>query len=174
MINDTWIVRWRNTLADSYVYGSEIEWKKDKTVRYKNRLMPPGTVIHTWYSQTNYQAQRVEPALPLIDGEAFYSIAMNIEYNSSESKELMLRIIFYDRYDEEADRIIVRGGRAVFKPSIRTYSYRIELINGGNADFTFQSLTMKEVSEEAYNEEQTRMESLKENPKKGKKKRRKN
>lgn len=173
MINDTWIVRWRNTLTDSYVYGSTIEWNEDKTVRYKNRLMPPGTVIHTWYSQTNYQAQRVEPTLPLIDGEAIYSIDMNIEYNSSDSKELMLRMIFFDRYDEEADCIIVRNGRTVFKPSIRTYSYRIELINGGNADFTFRSLIIKEVSEEEYNEEQERMESLKENSKKGKKKQRK-
>ncbi len=52
----------------------------------------------------------------------------------------MLRIIFFDRYDVQAQSIIVRDKKAFFKPSIRTYSYRIELINGGNADFTFKSL----------------------------------
>lgn len=174
MINDTWVVRWRHYMADSYMYGSKIEFKDDRSVVYKNRLMPPGTVIHKWFSQTNFQAQRVEPSLPLIDGEAVYSIVMNIDYNSPESKELMLRILFYDRYDEEVDSIIVREGRAVFKPSIKTYSYCIELINGGNADFTFRSLVIKEVSKEEYDAEQERMESLKENTKKGKKKRGKN
>ena len=171
MINDTWIVRWRYLLADSYAYGSKIEFKDDNSVVYKNRLMPPGTVIHKWFSQTNFQLQRVEPTLPLIDGEAIYSVTMNIEYNSPESKELMLRIIFYDRYDEEADSIIVRDNKAIFKPSIKTYSYSIELINGGNADFTFKSLVIKEVSKEEYDAEQKRIESLKENSKKRKKKR---
>ena len=48
--------------------------------------------------------------------------------------------------------------RRFFKPSIRTYSYRIELINGGNADFTFKSLVIKEVSEEEFDAEQERIE----------------
>lgn len=60
------------------------------------------------------------------------------------------------------------------KPSIRTYSYRIELINGGNADFTFKSLVIKEVSEEEFDAEQERIERLKEDSNKSKKKRRKN
>ena len=53
---------------------------------------------------------------------------MNIDYHNSESEALMLRIIFFDRYDVQAQSIIVRDKKAVFKPSIRTYSYRIELI----------------------------------------------
>lgn len=87
---------------------------------------------------------------------------------------LMLRIIFFDRYDAQAQSIIVRDKKAFFKPSIRTYSYRIELINGGNADFTFKSLVIKEVSEEEFDAEQERIERLKEDSNKSKKKRRKN
>ena len=86
----------------------------------------------------------------------------------------MLRIIFFDRYDVQAQSIIVRDKKAFFKPSIRTYSYRIELINGGNADFTFKSLVIKEVSEEEFDAEQERIERLKEDSNKSKKKRRKN
>lgn len=103
-----------------------------------------------------------------------YSIAVNIDYHNSESEALMLRIIFFDRYDVQAQSIIVRDKKAVFKPSIRTYSYRIELINGGNADFTFKSLVIKEVSEEEFDAEQERIERLKEDSNKSKKKRRKN
>ena len=155
MYGDTWQVRWKEFLSDSYVYGSKIEFNEDGSVSYKNRLMPPGT-------------------LPLIDGERAYSIAVNIDYHNSESEALMLRIIFFDRYDVQAQSIIVRDKKAFFKPSIRTYSYRIELINGGNADFTFKSLVIKEVSEEEFDAEQERIERLKEDSNKSKKKRRKN
>ena len=174
MYGDTWQVRWKEFLSDSYVYGSKIEFNEDGSVSYKNRLMPPGTVIHTWYSMTNFQGNRIEPSLPLIDGERAYSIAVNIDYHNSESEALMLRIIFFDRYDVQAQSIIVRDKKAFFKPSIRTYSYRIELINGGNADFTFKSLVIKEVSEEEFDAEQERIERLKEDSNKSKKKRRKN
>lgn len=173
MKDDTWIIRWRDYLSNAYVYGSKIEFKDDQSVVYSNRLMPPGTVIQRWYSKTNFQRQRVEPTLPLIDGERAYAITSDIDANSKESKELMLRIVFYDRYDVEAESMIVRGGQAVFKPSIKTYSYCIELINGGNADFTFHSLVLREISEEEYNEQQERIRKLKEGASKGKKKRRK-
>lgn len=131
MYGDTWQVRWKEFLSDSYVYGSKIEFNEDGSVSYKNRLMPPGTVIHTWYSMTNFQGNRIEPSLPLIDGERAYSIAVNIDYHNSESEALMLRIIFFDRYDVQAQSIIVRDKKAFFKPSIRTYSYRIAVIGIG-------------------------------------------
>lgn len=46
MYGDTWQVRWKEFLSDSYVYGSKIEFNEDGSVSYKNRLMPPGTVVH--------------------------------------------------------------------------------------------------------------------------------
>lgn len=174
MRDDTWMIRWGNYLSDVYVYGSKIEFKEDQSVVYQNRLMPPGTVIKRWYSQTNFQRQRVEPALPLIDGERAYEITSDIAGNRKESKPLMLRIVFYDRYDVEAESIIVREKKAVFQPSVKTYSYCIELINGGNADFTFRSLTLREISKEEYDAGQERIKKLKESASKSKKKRRKN
>ena len=57
MHGDTWQIRWKEFLSDSYVYGSKIEFNEDGSVSYKNRLMPPGTVIHTWYSMTNFQGK---------------------------------------------------------------------------------------------------------------------
>ena len=46
MYGDTWQVRWKEFLSDSYVYGSKIEFNEDGSVSYKNRLMPPGTVFY--------------------------------------------------------------------------------------------------------------------------------
>lgn len=174
MKDDTWVIRWREFLSDTYVYGSKIEFLEDQSVVYQNRLMPPGTVIHRWYSKTNFQRQRVEPTLPLIDGERAYEITSDISYNSPQNRELMLRIVFYDRYDVEAESIIVRNGQAVFKPSIKTYSYCVELINGGNADFTFRSLILREISKEEYDVRQERIKKLKESASKSKKKHGKN
>lgn len=174
MVNDIWVIYWNEFMSDSYGYGSEIEFNNDKSVRYSNRLMPPGTVVHRWYSKTNFQRQRVEPALPLIDGESAYSITLNIDYNSADSEALMLRIIFYDRYDNETKSTIVRDNKAYFLPPITTYSYSVELINGGNADFTFKSIIIKEVSKEEFDEDRERIERLKEAACKSQKKRRKN
>lgn len=172
MLHDTWVIRWREYTADTYTYGSQIEFCEDNTVVFKNRLMPPGTVIHKWYSQTNFQMQRIEPTLPLIDGERAYSITSNID--TADEDALMLRILFYDRYDKEAESIIVRDRKAFFKPSIKTYSYCVELINGGNADFKFHSFEIKEVSKEEFDEEQKRIAGLKEASRKNKKKWRRN
>lgn len=38
MVNDTWTVYWEEFMSDSYGYGSEVEFNKDKSVRYSNRL----------------------------------------------------------------------------------------------------------------------------------------
>ncbi len=173
MINDTWVIRWKEYLKDTYCYGSRIEFREDKSVVFINRLMPPGTVIHSWYSSTNFQRDKIEPSLPLIDGEGAYSITLNVDYSSDKSAPIILRIIFFDRYGAEADSIIIRNRIAFFKPSIKTYSYKIELINGGNADFTFKSIILKEISKEEFNAEQKRIEELKESTVKGKKMRRK-
>lgn len=173
MLHDTWKVCWRDFTADTYTYGSVIKFLDEGTVAYKNSLVPPGTVIHKWYSKTNFQINRIEPTLPLIDGERAYSITLNVDIENDNSDALMLRIIFYDRYDKEAENIIVRGRKAYFKPSIKTYSYSIELINGGEADFKFHSFDIEEVSKEEFDEEQERITRLKEDSDKGKKKRRK-
>ena len=173
MGNAVWKVNWKDQLADTYTYGSEIIFNADGSVSFSNELMPPGTVIHRWYSKTNYQAKRIEPSLPMIDGERPYSLTLNVLKNSESGDSLLIRINFYDRYDNFADSIIIREKKAFFKPSVKTYSYNIELINGGNADFTFNSFILEEVSEKEFDEEQKRIEKIREASYKSEKKWRK-
>lgn len=173
MANDTWVVRWKDQLSETYLYGSEVKFHEDGAVSFYNPMMPPGTVIHRWYSKTNYQRNRIEPSLPLIDGEKAYCVSLNIDEHDASKASVLLRIVFYDRYDDFADSIIIREKRAYFKPSIKTYSYCMELVNGGNADFTFKSFTIEEVSKKEFDEEQKRIEKVKEASYKSEKKWRK-
>jgi len=117
---------------------------------------------------------RIEPSLPIIDGEAAYHISIDMEFEEGREDDIMIRIIYYDRYDEKVESIILRGKSNYFKPSIQTHSYKIELINGGIQKFVFHSIIMKEVSQEEFNAEQKRIEKIKEASKKGKTLRRKN
>lgn len=170
MIGDTWTIRWREVLSNSYAAGSVIKINKDNSIYYANRLMPPGTVIHTWYSKTNYQAMRIEPMLPLIDGEAAYSLSINAEYLGDSKGKAILRVVFFNRYDEEFDSIILRDEKSMFVPPITTYSYRIELINGGISEFIFKSLIIQEVSKDEFKAYREHFEKTKKYRKKRKKK----
>lgn len=174
MINDKWIVHWNEYTSNSYTYGSKIKFLDNQRVSFENSLMPPGKVINGWSSRTNFQAQRIEPALPIIDGEAVYHITVNMEFEESREEDIMIRIIYYDRYDEKVESIILRGKSNYFKPSIQTHSYKIELLNGGIHKFVFDSIIMREVSQEEFDAEQKRIEKIKKASKKGKTLRRKN
>jgi accessory secretory protein Asp3 len=143
MLGEKWIVYWNEYSSDTYLYGSEINYHKRNCVEFKNNLMPSGTVIKQWYSKTNYQKQKIEPALPMIDGESEYQMTVNIECMDKEA--WLLRIIFFDRYEVEAGSIYVRDNVINFKCPIRTYSYRLQLINGGMTWFHFHSIIIQEI-----------------------------
>lgn len=174
MVNDKWFVYWNEYTSNTYTYGSKIKFISKQAVKYENSLMPPGTVINSWSSRTNFQGNRIEPSLPIIDGEGAYHISVDMDLEEGSEEDILLRIICYDRYDEKAESIILRGRHNYFKPSLQTYSYQIELINGGIHKFVFHSIILKEVSKEEFNAEQDRIEKLKKASKKGKTLRRKN
>ncbi|MBR1623914.1 MAG: accessory Sec system protein Asp3 [Pseudobutyrivibrio sp.] len=144
MENASWTIYWNEYSSDTYLYGSEIEYKGRNNVHYKNELMPPGTVIKEWYSMTNYQAQRIEPALPIIDGESKYHISVNVE--TPGDKGCLVRLVFLDRYEREAGDFTVRGKEADFKCPLKTYSYKMQLINAGMTEFTYHSVTISEIN----------------------------
>lgn len=143
MAGEKWTIYWTEYSSDTYLYGSEIFYHKKDDVEFKNNLMPPGTVMKQWFSKTNYQAQRIEPALPMIDGESTYQIVSNIDY--SGPGECFLRLVFYDRYDMEAESLIIRDKTANFRCPLKTYSYKLQLINGGVTQFHFHSIVIREM-----------------------------
>ena len=144
MTEQSWKIYWNEYAKDTYIYGTELFFHAKDDIEFKNELMPPGTVIKRWYSKVNYQAMRIEPALPMIDGEGRYHICLDA---SAEPRGgLILEIIFYDRYDVEAGIQIIRDGEADFRCPLRTFSYEVQLVNGGATRFHFHSIVITEMS----------------------------
>lgn len=147
MITDKWMIYWNEYSADTYTYGSEITYHSRDDVEYQNNLLPPGTVVKQWYSKTNYQGQRFEPSLPMIDGESQYRILVNID--CPKRQHCIMRLVFYDRYENEAGYIDVREESRDFRCPLKTYSYRLQLISGGVTHFHFHSVMIQEIVDEA-------------------------
>ena len=148
-----WNIYWNEYVSDTYLYGSEITYHKKDHVEFLNRLMSPGTVLKQWYSKTNFQMQKIEPALPMIDGETSYQIIVNIDCMAGES--WLMRLVFYDRYESEAGNITIRERVTNFKCPLKTYSYRLQLINGGMTHFHFHSVVIREIEDETEEKNKT-------------------
>lgn len=143
-MTDSYVVYWNDYVAQSYLYGSEITFHARDDVEFANLLMPPGTVINRWYSRTNFQMQQIEPTLPLIDGEGEYRITIAMDCMPGE--HFLFRLVFLDRYEKEVGEIYVREKDTTFRCSLKTYSYRLELINSGMTRFHFHYIRIKDVT----------------------------
>lgn len=146
MKGSKWTIYWNEYSADTYLYGSTVKFHKKDDVEFENQLMPPGTIIKQWYSKTNYQLQRIEPSLPIIDGESTYQITVNIDV--AEGEKCLVRLVFYDRYEMEAGFINLRDRVTNFKCPLKTYSYQLQLINAGVTKFHYHSIIIQEVEDE--------------------------
>ena len=147
----SWRIFWTDFVSDTYLYGSEIRFVNKNNVEFQNRLMPPGTIIKEWYSKTNYQAKRIEPALPIIDGESKYRIKINLD--TPDDGTCLVRLVFYDRYEREAGDITIRDKEQDFTCPLKTYSYRLQLVNGGMTKLIFHSIIIEEIEDEKKDEE---------------------
>lgn len=138
-----WKIYWNEYASDTYLYGSEVNFIAKDNVSFKNELMPPGTVIKKWYSRTNFQAQRIEPSLPMIDGESRYRIDVDIDTYPEDT--CLIQLLFLDRYGNVAGHFTLREKSAEFKCPLKTYSYEMHLINAGASEINFHSVTIREI-----------------------------
>lgn len=142
-----WRILWNEYASNTYLNGSVIKIHSADDYEFENDLMPPGAVIKQWFSKTHYNTMRIEPALPLIDGEGMYYL--NLSASSEDNNDgLLVRIIYYDRYDNEIRDFIIRGGKSAFRCPLNTYSYEIQLINAGTKHFHFHYITIAELEYE--------------------------
>lgn len=137
-----WNIYWNEYSSDTYLYGSQVIFHGQDDVEFKNQLMPPGTVIKRWYSKTNFQRQHIEPSLPIIDGESSYRITVNIDVPKHE--RCLVRLVFFDRYGKEAGFLNVWDKVMDFRCPLKTYSYELQLVNGGLTEFHFHSIVIQE------------------------------
>lgn len=143
MMGEPWKIYWNEYIRETFLYGSEIYFHAKDDIEFRNELMSPGAVIKRWFSKVNYQAMRIEPALPMIDGEGRYHISLDASVEPADG--LIIKLIFYDRYDLEAGSQIVRDGEADFQCPLKTFSYEVQLINAGAAQFHFHAIMITEI-----------------------------
>lgn len=146
MAGEVWKVFWNEYASDAYIYGSEIFFHAKDDIEFRNELIQPGAVVKRWFSKTNYQSKRIEPTLPMIDGEGRYHISLDTSLEPEDG--LLLKVIFYDRYDTEAGSLIVRDGEADFQCPLKTFSYEVQLINAGAVRFHFHSIMITEITDD--------------------------
>ena len=142
-----WIIYCSDYMSDAYIYGSEVKFNAKDDVEFKNNLMPAGSVVKSWFSKTNYQAQRIEPTLPIIDGEGEYELSVDMETDIEEG--ILVRLVYYDRYNEQIGQYIVRDKKTIFRCPMATYSYCLQLIAGGAKQLRFRAITIQEVKYES-------------------------
>ncbi len=146
MIGQRWNVYWNEYSSDTYLYGSEIKFLENHRVEFYNKLMPAGTVIKKWYSKTNFQLQKIEPSLPMIDGEGEYKIILDVTVDPQEN--CMARLVFFDRFYKEIGYRFLRDREEIFRCPLNTYSYELHLINGGVSHFIFNVIEIQEIINE--------------------------
>lgn len=59
-----------------------------------------------------------------------------------------MKLVFCDRYEEEIESISIRDKVTDFRCPLQTYSYRLQLINGGVTKFHFHWIMIQEVTHE--------------------------
>ena len=92
MTGEAWKVYWNEYAKDTYLYGSEVYFHAKDDVEFRNELIQPGAVVKRWFSKVNYQETRIEPTLPMIDGEGSYHISLDAAAEPEDG--LLLKIIF--------------------------------------------------------------------------------
>ena len=143
--NYRWDIHWNNEMKDAFLYGSSVRFIRKDDVYYENELMSPGTVIKQWSSMTNYQLDRVEPSLPIIDGERRIRVTLDVDMDIEGG--LLLKFIFFQKNGIVVGSEILRGSEIEIKCPIRTYYYQVQLICGGSHKFHFHSFSIEELGE---------------------------
>ena len=137
----SWTVYWDEYASGAYLYGSEVHFHSRDDVEFRNALMPAGTVMKAWYSMVNYQERRIEPTLPIIDGEGSYHISSRIDCDVPQG--VFLRLVFFGKNGEEAGNLVVDHDMDFTCP-LKTYSYEAQLICAGGHSLHFHSFTITE------------------------------
>lgn len=140
------IIPWGQLNRGSFLYGAEITYFSDSRIYYKQPYLPVGTIIHTWFSETNHQADRDVPHLPILHRRKKYQINLNIA--SVDGYHPYLRITVKNRRQEIVSYQIIKGDKGQFIYPQEAYTYQIELINAGCREFLFDSLLLTEIDDE--------------------------
>ncbi|QQQ35017.1 accessory Sec system protein Asp3 [Streptococcus mitis] len=130
-------------VGGTYMYGSNVSYYPDKSVRLYNPLLPSGEVLRTWFSSVNYQGARTQPQLPLLKRNHQYHLAMH--FDCQPENGVYIKLIFLNRYEDVLEEKVEKVREFTFTYPEDTYTYRISLLSAGFQELTFYDFSIKEI-----------------------------
>lgn len=133
---------WNRYQGQTYLYGTILDFARDRSVTVRVPLMPSGKAIYTWYSMRSFQRDREEPALPILTEGRSYRITAYLESEPADS--VLLRVRFYSAQDTETGMFLPDGLSDVFTVPHGTFSYTLELVKKGCETVRFDYVLITE------------------------------
>ena len=140
VFSEVCMVYWDPIAAHSYLYGSVIRRTASGAVVFENEQMPSGVAIHEWFSKTEFGTHKTVPQLPILLPETWYRVKLQAE--SVPKHSVYVRMEFYNYQEELIDFLMFRDV-CDFECPEDTYSYRIQLIQGGSTCLTFSRISIQ-------------------------------
>ncbi|MCD8109472.1 MAG: accessory Sec system protein Asp3 [Clostridiales bacterium] len=135
-----YLIYWESPSAKAYLYGTQLDYLPDRSVRFCNRLMPSGYPIQEWTSFCDFQRDRHEPQLPILaEGCRYRYRACFREYPRGT---VLLRFDFYDQQDVLLDTVMTEKKHGVFTAPERTFRYTMQLVQGGSETVLFRYIEL--------------------------------
>lgn len=136
---------WNKYQGRTYLYGTVLDFAKDRSVTAYVPMMPSGKAIYTWYSRRDFQRDREEPALPLLTEDRRYRITAF--FKSEPANSVLMRIRFYNRQDTQIGMFLPDGLSDAFTVPRGAFSYTLELVKKGCNTVWFDHILISEEQE---------------------------
>ncbi|MGN1022617.1 MAG: accessory Sec system protein Asp3 [Lachnospiraceae bacterium] len=140
------IIRWDGGAKDSYLYGTELDWDRLRPIQFANRFLPSGQAIRTWSSAWNFQQDRMEAQLPVLEEGKTYLLRTFLR--SEPEGTAFLRLRFFDRYGEQRSFFVSEHRTDRFVCPTGTFSWKMELLWAGASSLKFDHIEVEEAPEE--------------------------
>ena len=142
-INQRTDIKW-GEVGGTFMYGTSVTYHPDQHISLYNPLVASGEIIRSWTSSLNYQANRVQPSLPLLKRKHDYEISMNMECQPEHG--IYIKLVFYDRYGGVIEEKVEKIKTFSFTYPDDTYTYQVSLLSAGFESLDFYSFTIKELN----------------------------
>ena len=126
------------------MYGTSVTYHQDQNISLYNPLVASGEIIRSWTSSLNYQANRVQPSLPLLKRKHDYEISMNMECRPTNG--VYTKIAFFDRYGDVIEEKVEKVKTFPFTYPDDTYTYQVSLLSAGFESLDFYSFSIEEMN----------------------------
>lgn len=134
-------IKWVNFVKNTYTFGSQVSFIKDKVV-FENPLMSPSFTMTSWSSRTNFQGHRSQPDLPLLKRGGSYQVHLEATVRPADS--LYVKVTYFDRLGEVIGFDVLKDQSWLFTYPLKAFHYTIDLINAGCEQLIFDYLEIAE------------------------------